>query len=973
VAYIAFQSTYSLLQSTITIDKMIAYAKERDINDILLADKNVLFGAVEFYRKAKAAQIVPHIGMQVDVADFKALLVAKSNKGLHCLQALSSLINSYDFTFRTVDALFANLTDMIVVLDEAQQEAIEVVKTKQGCSLFLQRQSTEEKRDEAINLPLVNIRVCNGLITDDAQTLHVLYAIDQNTECEQIDVSELPQLTMPQTTSEQLPTDFFAAQVAYRFDTYHLPTFSHDVVGNEKLFEQLCYKGAKKRYGTSLDRIHIERLQYEMDIIKVMGFIDYFLIIWDVMRFARKEDIIIGPGRGSAVGSIVAYVLGITKIDPLKYNLLFERFLNNERQTMPDIDIDVEDSRRLEIIAYLREKYGYHHVAHILTFGTFGAKSAIRDISKAYSHDQEEINTVLKHISNSFHSIAENIADSPALQKIIKTHRSIAEIIQLAQKIEGMPRHTSIHAAGIILTDEPIETFIATSEPESEMLVSQGTMSVCEQIGLLKIDFLGLRNLTIIRQVAEQVMDGTSVIEFIEQTIPVDDDATFKMLSTGETTGIFQLESPGMRQVLKKFKIEKFVDIASVLSLYRPGPMQFIDTYIARKDRREKYRIELAIIEPILTETYGIMVYQEQVMQIAQVVGGMSLAEADNFRRAMSKKDYVLLQEQREKFITGATAKGLDERAVTTLFEEIMAFASYGFNKSHAIAYAMIAYQMAFLKVHYPAVFISGLLNSVMQNEAKALAYLQEASRFRIKILQADINKSVATYTVENKNIRIGLGAIKSVGKVTIAHIMKVRAENDFVSLADFLSRTDGKIVNVGVLNQLTNGYAFSTFSKNQKAIHAYLKIHEAGRKFQGKAVQVVATIDEDVVDYTLEERRTFEQKAYGFSLFAHPLLYYPKNMYSLTNPPKNYLSYIVYIEQIHEIMTKKGDKMAFATMSDVQEITEVVIFPYAYEKYSLVLREHTVVRVTLQLPKQSADKKAKLSVSKVELVATPN
>jgi len=951
---------------------MIAYAKTHDIKDLLLADKNVLYGAVEFYRKAEAADIKPHIGMRLDVETCKALLIAKNDAGLKRLRALSSMINSFDFSFQSFAALFAGLSDTIVVLDEPQAEAIEVLQTKQGCTVFLQRTGCATEAD-GLGLDVVDLPICNGLARDDAQILHALYAIDRNTECQAIPTTEFPQLIVPLVTATQLPADFSTACVHYQFDTYQLPTYSEDRVANEQLFEQLCYKGIKKRYGAALSSAHVERLQDEMNIIKAMGFIDYFLIIWDVMRFARKEDIIIGPGRGSAVGSIVAYVLGITKIDPLKYNLLFERFLNRERQTMPDIDIDVEDSRRLEIIAYLRQKYGYQRVAHILTFGTFGAKSAIRDISKAYSHDQAEINTVLGHMRNSMQSIAENIAQSQALQKIIKTHASIANIISLAQTIEGLPRHSSIHAAGIILTDAPIETFIATTEPEREVLVTQGTMAVCEQIGLLKIDFLGLRNLTIIRQVAAQVMVGPSVLAFIERSIPADDEATFKMLSTGETTGIFQLESPGMRQVLRKFKIEKFVDIPIVLSLYRPGPMQFIDTYIARKDKREHYAIELAVVAPILQETYGIMVYQEQVMQIAQVVGGMNLAEADNFRRAMSKKDYVLLQEQRAKFMAGAKEKGFDARAVATLFEEIMAFASYGFNKSHAIAYATIAYQMAYLKVHYPAVFMSGLLNSVMQNETKALSYLQEAGRFGIKILPADINKSAATYSVEQKNIRIGLGAIKSVGKITIDHIMKLRAENKFVSLADFLNRTDGKIVNVGVLNQLTNGYAFSAFSKNQKAIHAYLKVHEAGRKFQGEAIQFDTTIDADVVDYTLEERRALEQKAYGFSLFAHPLLHYPKNAYSLMRPPKNYLSYIVYIERLHEITTKKGDKMAFATMSDIHEVTEVVIFPYAYERYSVVLREHTVVRVTLQLPKQGEDKKAKLSVSKVELVAAPS
>jgi len=960
MSYIAFQSTYSLLQSTITIDRMLAYAKEHDIKHVLLADRNVLFGAVEFYQKAQANECVPHIGMRVDVAHIGALVIAKNNQGLKSLQTISSLINSFGFEFTNIETLFHAIEDAIIVLDKTDAELLALLRNKPRTDVFIQAQA-ENKGDAAtVLLPL-----CNGLDEADGQTLTALRAIDENVE--QTKLATLPTVVLPRAVDVVLPDSFFAAIVSYSFDTYELPTYASDGADNEALFVQLCQKGLKKRYGTTLTQTHVERLQYEIQIIKQMGFIDYFLIIWDVMRFARKADIIIGPGRGSSVGSIVAYVLGITKLDPLAYGLLFERFLNSERQTMPDIDIDVEDGRRNEIIAYLREKYGYHHVAHILTFGTFGAKSAIRDMSKALGHNQDEVNAVLKHMTHSFNTIAEHVADSPALQKIIKTHESIKELIRAAQTIEGFPRHSSIHAAGVILTDKPIETFIATIEPESQMLVSQATMSYCEQIGLLKIDFLGLRNLTIIRQVAEQVMDGPSVIDFIEQKIPCEDEATFKMLSTGDTTGIFQLESPGMRQVLQKFKIQQFIDIAVVLSLYRPGPMQFIDEYIARKEGRNTYELPFDAVAPILQETHGIMVYQEQVMQIAQIVGGMSLAEADNFRRAMSKKNATLLQKQRTTFIAGAKEKGFDEEAVSTLFDDIMAFASYGFNKSHAIAYALIAYQMAYLKVHYPAVFMSGLLNSVIQNEKKALQYLQEATRFGIKILPADINKSGPAYVVENKNIRIGLGAIKSVGKITIEHIMALRTEQPFVNLADFLTRTEGKIVNVAVLDQLTNGYAFSTFSKNQKAIHMYLKNYDKARNIHGQTIPIAQNIDANEPDYTLVERRELEQKAYGFTIFAHPLLHYPRNQYSLSRPPKNYLSYIVYVERIHEITTKKGAKMAFATMSDMQEATEVVIFPYAYEKYSLFLREKSVVRITVQVPKGGTNKNEKLSVSKVE------
>ena len=966
--FVAFQSTYSLLKSTISIERILTYAQDNHIQHVAIADENVLFGAIEFYQKALNFGITPHIAMQLKIATVDIILIAKNNQGLTYLQQLSSKINSYDFVFVDVAELLFGMKDVIVVMNEYTEELLSVLKEMVNGDIFLQQSAGDKQSLVLEQIPVIHLPIINCLEASDQQILQTLYAIDQNTEL--VRLPSFPQAVIMPEKQISIPQVFIQALVEYDFQTYHLPAFSPNVLDNEMLFDNLCKKGLQKRYGQQITPQHIERLQYEMRVIKQMGFIDYFLIIWDVMRFARKKDIIIGPGRGSAVGSIVAYVLGITKIDPLSYQLLFERFLNTARKTMPDIDIDVEDRRRNEIIEYLREKYNYNHVANILTFGTFGAKSAIRDVAKAYNYDAEKVNALVKHITNSYKSIAENIADNPALQKIIKTHSDVEQIIRIAQIIEGFPRHTSTHAAGIILTNTPIQQFIATIEPESKMLVTQGTMYYCEHIGLLKIDFLGLRNLTIIRQVAEQVVEQTSVVNFIETQIIDDDKATFEMLSTGETTGIFQLESSGMRQVLQKFQIRKFTDIATVLALYRPGPMQFIDEYIARKDKKKRYQINLETVKPILQETYGIMVYQEQVMQIAQFVGQMSLSEADDFRRAMSKKNHQLLEEQRAKFLQGALSAQLDKDAVAELFDEIMAFASYGFNKSHALAYAKIAYQMAYLKVHYPAIFMCGLLNSVIHNEKKAFQYLQEAIRFGIKILPADINKSAGNYTVENGNIRIGLSAIKSVGKITVQNILAIRQEALYQNISDFLTRTDSKTVNTAVLQQLTNGYAFSSFSKNQKALHNYLAIHEAGRKFQGSTLQFIdADIAQDIDDYSLAERREIEQKAYGFALFAHPLLHYPKNPYSLTNPPKNYLSYIVYIEKIKEITTKKGDKMAFATVSDMREIAEVVIFPFAYEKFSLLLRVNTVVKITLQLPRDKANQKANPSITKIELI----
>ena len=960
-----FRSTYTLLQSAITIDAMLTYAEQKQIQHVTIADKNVLYGAIEFYQKARARQLVPHIGMQLQLAHLDLLLIAKNNQGLTALQHLSSKINSYDFVFTNEQDLFADVRNLLIVINNYQENLYHQLARFPECDVFLQQNLQLSGGLTLENKPVVHMPIINTLTAEDKQVLQVLYAIEENKELTNIEL--FPQAIRIDETPQEVPHIFETACVTYDFETYHLPAFSPDTLKNKQLFDVLCKKGLQKRYQHQLTPTHLERLQYEMSVIEEMGFIDYFLIIWDVMRFARAQDILIGPGRGSAVGSLVAYVLGITKIDPLAYDLLFERFLNTSRLTLPDIDIDVEDTRRNEIIQYLREKYGMEYVANILTFGTFGAKSAIRDVAKAYNIDAKRSAAVLKQVTQSTKTIAENLAENPALQKIIDTHDDIAQIIRIAQQIEGYPRHSSLHAAGVILTDTPIENFLATTEPTAGALVTQATMYFCERIGLLKIDFLGLRNLTIIRQVAEKVMTGDSVVQFVENDIPDNDQAAFDLLSSGETTGIFQFESGGMRQVLQRFKIQTFADIAVVLSLYRPGPMQFISEYIARKEGHKTYEIALPLVEPMLKETFGIMVYQEQVMQIAQTVGQMSLAEADNFRRAMSKKNAVLLEQQKERFIAGSKRINQDEQAVNILFDEIMAFASYGFNKSHAIAYGQIAYQMAYLKVHYPAVFMLGLLNNVISNEKKAYQYLQEAMRFGIKILPADINKSEGLYTEENGNIRIGLSAIKGIGKITVSHILEARAEGPFTTIADFLMRTDGKIVNSGALEQLTNGYAFSVFSKNQKAIHRYLEIHETGRKFQTASIKFIDdTIPQDIDDYTLAQRRDIEIEAYGYALFAHPLLHYPKNTTSLKTPPKSYLDYVVYIERVKEITTKKGDKMAFLTISDLKDMIEVVVFPQAYEKYGIFLRPQKVVKMTLILPREQ---KGNPSVSKVELI----
>ena len=940
----AFQSNYSLLESAISIEAAISFAQEQEITNVVLADVHVLSGMVEFYQKAKNAGLLPHIGMQVRLDGLKFLIIAKTNKGLDSLIALSAYINQKTFDS---EQLTRFLTDVILVIEDATDDFLQASKQRPGVDCYIQSNSQLAKHASDLGFALLNLPIVNCLTIEAQEVINVLHAIDTNSEITSIGLHVHREQFV--AALHDYPVVLSKPTVHLDLTTMHLPAFTMDnVQDNFQFIKQLCDKGIKKRYGLQLRPAHLERLAYELDIIQTMGFIDYFLIIWDVMRFARQQDIIIGPGRGSAVGSIVAYVLGITMIDPLAYDLLFERFLNIERKSLPDIDIDIEDSRRNEIILYIREKYGAEHVANIGTFGTFGARSAIRDVAKVYGMPATKITQVIKHIKQPALTIQENIAMNAQLQQVLNQNADVAQVVRIAQAIEGYPRHTSMHAAGIILTSEPITSYVPTIEVEQGVFVTQLAMGPAEALGLLKIDFLGLRNLSIIRRISNYIMEADSrVVDFIAQ-IPEDDVQTFKMLTTGETTGIFQLESSGMRRVLRKFQVTTFMDIAVILSLYRPGPMQFIDEYIARKNNNKPYKVEIPVVAEILKSTYGIMVYQEQVMQIAQSVGGMTLAEADIFRRAMGKKDKALLEQQKIQFMQGAQANNIASSAAEQLFEEIMAFANYGFNKSHAIAYAKISYQMAYLKTHYPAYFMTELINSVLNNETKMYAYILEANRFGIKILPPDVQKSMAAFTVEGSHaIRMGLLAIKGLGKITIETIITNRTQKMYTGLGDFLMRNEVKAVNSANVLQLANGYAFNAFSKNQKAVHTFLQTHEEGRKFQGIAIS--DEIPQRMDDYTLIQRRQFEIEAFGFSLYAHPLIGYPVNVASLQNPTHKAEKYIVIIDSIKEITTKQGKKMAFIRVSDINEQAELIVFPDTYVQYQPFIQEHKIVEILMR------------------------
>lgn len=945
---LVFESPYTLLKSTLTFDQIIHHAKKKQIKKLIIADQNVMIGAYEFYQKAIKAKLEPFIGVQIITEQLKAIVIAKNDEGLKYLIKISSYLMKHDL--QNIEALFSFFHHQIIIFQTIDNTLSKKIEKSETSNFF------KTNNFVPIECDIIDVPILNSFNSDEKKLLSIMEAISKNKKVSELEIlpdtidfesiTEKKQSMSERRLSQALS---FKQLTIFEQKSWHLPNFPGTKEEKQQLFINLCYKGLQKRF-THIDDIYHKRLKYEIMIITQMGFVDYFLIIWDVMCFARKQDIIIGPGRGSAVGSLVSYVLGITKIDPIRYQLLFERFLNIERKSLPDIDIDIEDHRRNEVLAYLREKYTTDHVAQIITFGTFGWRSSLRDVAKSLNIHERAVQTLLGVIDKE-KNLSENLASNEKLKKLVIENQELQEFLQLAKKIEGLPRHFSTHAAGVILTKHKILDYVPLLEQEKNIYITQFPMQDLEALGLLKIDFLGLRNLTIIQEILQQIYPDTSKTLSIEQCIPLGDQKTFRLLTNGLTSGIFQFESAGMQQVLRQFPIHKLEDIATILALYRPGPMQFIQTYLIRQKNPQQIEYINGVLKDILEPTYGIIVYQEQIMQIAQKVAGMSLAEADLFRRAIGKKDEKLLVAQQADFIKGAIQNQYTQTDAEQIFNDIMKFANYGFNKSHALAYALIAYQMAYLKTHYPAIFICHLMNNSLHDEKRLSTYLQEATRFQIKILPPDINKSAVLAKVENQqSIRLGFSMIKHIGKIAAEHIVNIRENEPFKSVGDFAGRVQQKYVTTLIFEQLINAYAFSSFSKNQQALKQFMLKFERGNKFIGAQLSFEdETIDEKIIDFTLVERMELETQAFGFHLFAHPLLQYHKNKVQLKDIANMAVPMNVYIEKIKLIQTKKGEKMAFMSVSNMQEKFEVTVFPRTYEKFHFLLNEKQVVLLEIK------------------------
>lgn len=878
-------SEYSLLDGACRIEGLVKRAKELGQTAVAITDHGVMYGAVAFYKACCAEGIKPVIGCEVYVAPrsrFKKehgidgeythlILLCKNETGYKnlCYLVSSAFTEGFYIKPRIDWELLSQYSEGLVCLsgcvagaiprlinagsyDEAKAKALELQRLFGADSFYLEIQDHGIDVEKTAAAGLIRIHEETGIplaVTNDAHYVEQKDAYSQDVlMCIQMGKSVADPARMkfendsfylkteaemralfPEHSEAADNTVKIAEMCNYDFEfgNYKLPRFKlpEGESDSYEYLRKLCLKGLAKRYPND-DGSVAKQLDYELAMIKKMGFVDYFLIVSDFIAFAKGEGIPVGPGRGSAAGSVVSYTLGITDVDPIKYSLFFERFLNPERVSMPDIDIDFCVNRRGEVIDYVNRKYGSDHVAQIVTFGTMAAKGAVRDVGRVLDISYAECDAVAKQIPFALNmTLDEALKLSKPLREMYESDSNMRNLIDTAKAIEGMPRHASMHAAGVVITDKPVYEYVPLSKND-ENVVCQYQMTTLEELGLLKMDFLGLRNLTVLEDAAKLVRETEP--DFRVETIPDGDRAVFDMLSAGKTCGVFQLESTGMTGVCTGLKPKSIEDITAIISLYRPGPMDSIPRFIECSSHPEKISYKHELLKPILEVTYGCIVYQEQVIEIFRRLAGFSLGQADMIRRAMSKKKHKVIDAERIAFVNGdesrgiegAVKRGVPENVANSIYDEILAFASYAFNKAHAVSYAIVAYRTAYMKRHYPQQYMAALLSSVLDNSVKVAEYIGECRDMGIKLLPPDVNESGADFTVVGKNIRFGLVAIKSIGRGFVNEVISSRAEDGFFkSFEDFCRRMSGRDLNRRAVENLIRAGAFDSFGNNRKAL----------------------------------------------------------------------------------------------------------------------------------------------------------
>lgn len=1040
---------YSLLDGSGKIKEMVARAKELGMDSLAITDHGVMYGVIDFYRACLAEGIRPIIGCEIYVAPnsrfdreasssddryYHLVLLAENNTGYSNLMKIVSIGFTEGFYYKPrvdmevldrysegIIALSACLAGEVAsnirkgFYEEGKKAALKLQRVFGEGNFFLELQDHGIPEQKSVNqgllrmsaeagIPLVATNDIHYTLDSDAQAHDILLCIQ--TQKKVTDENRMRYeggqfyLKSPEEMQQIFPYAVEALEnthkiaerchVEIEFGDYKLPKY--DVPEGYTALEylqKLCREGLEKRYEDPSDELK-ERLEYEIETIRSMGFVDYFLIVWDFIKFAKDNGIIVGPGRGSAAGSIVSYSLEITNIDPLKYNLLFERFLNPERLTMPDIDIDFCYERRQEVIDYVVGKYGKDRVVQIVTFGTMAARAVIRDVGRALDLGYAQVDTVAKMIPTELGiTIEKALKSNPELKQLYDNDEQIKYLIDMSLRLEGLPRHTSMHAAGVVISKAPVVEYVPLSRASDDSITTQFTMTTLEELGLLKMDFLGLRTLTVIQNAVRLVnrsLDEEHQLDI--DRVDYNDKNVLALIASAKTEGIFQLESSGMKSFMKELKPRNLEDIIAGISLYRPGPMDFIPKYIKGKNEADSIVYECPQLEPILSPTYGCIVYQEQVMQIVRELAGYSYGRSDLVRRAMSKKKASVMEKERHNFVygndeenvPGCIKNGIPETVANHIFDEMTDFAKYAFNKSHAAAYAVVSYQTAYLKCYYPVEFMAALMTSVIDNTGKVAEYIFSCRQMGIKILPPDINEGYSTFSVSNGAIRYGLSAIKGLGKPVIDAIVREREENGrFVSLKDFAVRLSGKEVNKRTVESFIKSGAFDSLQGTRKQLMmVYVQVlDDVAQDKKNNLTGQISLFDfaeeeeksdyennlPDVGEYTIEQRLYFEKEVMGIYVSGHPLEAYEdllrKNITAATVD-------FAIDEETNETKVKDGDMatvggiitaktvkttrtnsmMAFITLEDMVGAVEIIVFPRDYENYKAMLQEDNKILV---------------------------
>ena len=1053
---------YSLLDGACRIDGIMDRVKELGQSAVAITDHGVMYGCIDFYKAAKAAGVKPIIGCEVYVArrsmsdrvhgidndPYHLVLLCENRKGYEnlCLLVSEAFIHGFYGKPRVDLELLEKHHEGLIALsaclaggipqylmeedyDSAKKYALKMADIFGEGNFYLELQDHGIEEQRPVNqgvmrlaretgLPLVVTNDAHYLRKEDAAMQDVLLCIQTGKTVDEENRMKFQTEEFYLKSEEELRTLFpncgeafeNTAKIAERcnleftFHEYHLPSFPvPEGYTNEEYFQELCYSGFRERY-VDPPQEYLDRLEYEIGVISRMGYVNYYLIVWDFIRYAKEQGIPVGPGRGSGAASIVAYCMHITEVDPMKYALIFERFLNPERISMPDFDTDFCQERRPEVIEYVMRKYGADHVAQIATFGTMAARGAIRDVGRALNFTYAETDVVAKLVPTTLHiTLKEALEVSPKLKEMYDGDERVKKLIDTAMSLEGMPRNTSTHAAGVVITADPVSTYLPLSRND-DTVVTQYTMTTIEELGLLKMDFLGLRNLTVIEDAEKEIRKLQP--DFNIDKVPDDDPETFAMLAEGKTQGVFQLESAGITGVCVNMKPTSIEDMTAIVALYRPGPMDSIPTFIANKLDHRKITYKTPLLEPILKVTYGCIVYQEQVIEIFRSLGGYTMGQADNIRRAISKKKMKVIEAERKVFvygdpaqnITGCIGHSVPEQVAQSIYDEIVDFANYAFNKAHAVCYAVVSYQTAYLKCHYPRQYMAALMTSVLDSATKISGYIAECKELGIPVLPPDINYSDDHFTVEGDAIRFGLGAVKNVGRGLIRSMVKKRTEGGlFKSLEEFLERMgEGELNKRAVENFIKCG-AMDSFGYHRSELLAVYdsmmdSVSSSRKKnLEGQMGLFALLEDEEAAaripipsmpERSRAELMAMEKETTGIYISGHPMDDYRQILRGtrvvpigqLMDEERHYqddqiVSVAGIVQGVKMKTTRNNSMMAYVTVEDDTASIEMLAFSNVLSQYGGYLRENSPVVITGRLSLRD-DKEPQIVVNRARPIS---